>query len=100
MSGKVLFGESELGFDDEDDDDDDGFDDVSDSLQKFEPNFPPATEQNRFVIKHTKIENNVQNKCKGVGIASHPADPGSIPSVHKVFSSQIFDVAEVIQRHY
>ena len=69
MSGKVLFGESELGFDDDDDDDDDGFDDVSDSLQKFEPNFPPATEQNRFVIKHTKIENKVQNKCKGVGIA-------------------------------
>ena len=54
LSGKVLFGESELGFDDDDDDDDDGFDDVSDSLQKFEPNFPPATEQNRFVIKHTK----------------------------------------------
>ena len=92
LSGKVLFGESELGFDDDDNDDgfdnevddddddgfddeddgndnDDGFDDVSDSLQKFEPNFPSATEQNRFVTKHTKRENKVQNKCRGVGIA-------------------------------
>ena len=41
LSGEVLFGESDLGFGND-----------CDSLQKFEPNYPSATEQNRFVTKH------------------------------------------------